>query len=191
MNDDLIFTLYSRAETVFSFDEIAQIFPNLTNKSLRDRLHYFVATHKLMRLRQGIYAKHEFNKFEFANKIYTPSYVSLETVLFKAGVIFQVYKTIFLMSYLTRTIKLKDQEIQYRQISFEILTNMNGIRREIGYFVALPERAFLDAVYIYKNYHFDNLGGLNWEKVNEIKKIYKSKIFEKRVEKYFKIYKNN
>ena len=57
--------------------------------------------------------------------------------------------------------------------------------------MATLERAFLDAVYLYKNYHFDNLGTIDWEKVAELKKIYKSKAFEKRVEEYYMIYKED
>lgn len=188
MNNDIIFKLYSLPQTVFSFDEISQIFPEITDKRLRDRLHYFVQQNKLLRLRQGIYAKHEFNKFEIANKIYTPSYVSLETVLLREGVTFQLYETIFLMSYLSREVKVQGINIQYRQIPFSILTNMNGISREVGYSIASKERAFLDAVYVYKNYHFDYLDILDWDKIHEMKKIYESKVFEKRVERYHKIY---
>ncbi len=188
MNNDIIFKLYSLPQTVFSFDEISQIFPEITDKRLRDRLHYFVQQNKLLRLRKGIYAKHEFNKFELANKIYTPSYVSLETVLLREGVTFQLYETIFLMSYLSREVKVQGINIQYRQIPFSILTNMNGISREVGYSIASKERAFLDAVYVYKNYYFDYLDILDWDKIHEMKKIYESKVFEKRVEKYHKIY---
>lgn len=186
MNRDIIFKLFSRPETVFSFDEVAQLFPDISDKSLRDRLHYFVKTKKLERVRHGIYAKREFNKFELANKIYTPSYVSLETVLFEHGIVFQVYETIFLMSYLTRSVKVQAQEFQFRRLPMRVLTNMNGIIREAGYFIASRERAFLDAIYVYKNYHFDNLGGVNWEKIFEIAKIYDTKKLIKRVEKLYK-----
>ena len=54
--------------------------------------------------------------------------------------------------------------------------------------MASKERAFLDAVYLYKDYHFDNLGSLDWEKIEDLKKIYKSKAFEKRVNSYYHDY---
>jgi len=81
--------------------------------------------------------------------------------------------------------------IQYRQIKGDVLTNLEGIEQKEGYFIATLERAFLDAVYVYKNYHFDNLGTIDWEKVKMLKKIYKSKVFEKRVEEYYKDYKED
>lgn len=191
MDNDLILQLYARAETVFTIGEIAQFFPNVSYKSLRDRLYYFTKTGKLKRPHHGIYAKKEYNPFELANKVYKPSYISLETVLSKGGVVFQYYETVFLMSYLTRTIKINNIDIQYRQIKGEVLTNTEGIEQKAGYFIASLERAFLDAVYIYKNYHFDNLSTINWEKIESLKKIYKNKVFEKRLEDYFKLYKED
>lgn len=188
MDNDLILQLYSRPESVFTVNEIAQLIPAISYKSLRDRLYYFTKIGKLKRLHRGIYAKKEYNPFELANKVYKPSYISLETVLVKAGVVFQHYETIFLVSYLTRAIKVNSTDIQYRQIKGDVLTNTQGIEQKTGYFIATLERAFLDAVYIYKNYHFDNLGAISWEKVESLKKIYKSKVFEKRAGEYYKIY---
>ncbi len=191
MDNDLILTLYSRPETVFTLSEISIIFPKIAYASLRDRLYYFAKVGKLKRLRQGVYAKVDYNPFELANKLYKPSYISLETVLGSGNVVFQYYETIFAVSYLTRTVKVNDISIQYRQIKGDILTNTEGIEQKNGYFIATLERAFLDAVYIYKNYHFDNLGVINWGKVEVFKKIYKSKAFEKRVEEYYKDYKED
>lgn len=188
MSNDLILKLYSRPETVFTIDEISQLFPEITYKRLKDRLYHFATAGKLKRLHHGIYAKIEYNPLELANKLYKPSYISLETVLARGGVTFQYYETIFVVSYLTRTVKINNTNIQYRQIKGEVLTNLQGIEHKDGYFIASLERAFLDAVYIYKDYHFDNLGTINWEKVMELKKIYKNKVFEKRVEGYFKDY---
>ena len=191
MGKDLLLKLYSRPETVFTVDEIAQLFPNITNDSLRDRLYYFTKVGKLKRPHHSIYAKREYNFYELANKIYKPSYISLETVLSKGGVTFQYYETIFLASYLTRTVRVKDTDIQYRRMREDVLTNTNGIEQKVGYFIATLERAFLDAIYIYKDYHFAHLGTLDWEKVEFLKKIDKSKAFEKRVAGYYRLYKED
>ena len=183
--------MYSRPETVFTLDEISQLFPGIAYESIRDRLYYFTKVGKLKRLHRGIYAKEAYNPLELANKLYKPSYISLETVLGSGNVVFQYYETIFAVSYLTRTVAINNTSIQYRQIKGEILTNTDGIEQKDGYFIATLERAFLDAIYIYKNYHFDNLGVIDWKKVEGLKKIYKSKAFEKRVEEYYKDYKED
>ena len=190
VNKDIILSLYHKPETVFTVNEISQLFPAMSDKSLRNRLYYFTKVGKLKKVHHGIYAKSEYNPLELVNKIYKPSYISLETVLVQGGVMFQHYETTFLVSYLTRTITINDTSIQYRQIKGDILTNPWGIEQKTGYFIASLERAFLDAIYIYKNYHFDNLGVLNWDLIGNLKKIYKSKIFERRVETYYRLHRD-
>ena len=187
MDKDFILKIYNQSDTIFTIDQIAQLFPAVSNESLRDRLYYFSQAGKLRRLRQGIYAKKSYNQYELANKIYKPSYISLETVLAKEGAVFQYYESVFAVSYLTRTVEIDQTEIQYRQIKDTVLTNTQEVEEKSGYFIATLERAFLDAVYIYKNYHFDNLSVLNWDKVNNLGKIYENKSFEKRIEGYYKL----
>ncbi len=184
----MILDLYRRPETVLTIAEIAQMFPEISYKSLKDRLSYFTKTGRIRRLRSGVYAKPDYNPLELANKVYKPSYISLETVLFRGGIVFQTYQTIFVVSYLTRTLTIDHQDIQLRKMKEVVLTNMAGIDPQTGYFMASLERAFLDAIYIYRDYHFDNLEGINWEKVESLKGIYHSLAFEKRVDGYYQIY---
>ncbi len=191
MNKNLILEIYKKPQTIFSLKEISLMFPEFAYKNLKSKLSYFVSTGKLKRVRKGIYAKENFNSLELANKIYTPSYISLETVLEKEGIVFQKYETIFVSSYLTRRIKVEDQEICYRKIKDEVLLNSLGVKEENSYFIASKERAFIDAVFIYKDYHFDNLRPLDWEKIKEIEKIYSSKTLVKRVIQYYKIYRKD
>jgi len=189
MREDLIFELYKKNQSVFSLKELSLLFPQFSYKNLKRRLSYYVKSRKLERLRKGIYAKEQFNYFEFANKIYLPSYISLETVLEREGIIFQKYKVIFVISYLTRKIALGEQEIFYRKIKDSVLLSNVGIQKENYYSIATKERAFLDAIFLYRNYHFDNLKPLDWQKVNEIKKIFRSLTLDKRVEQYYQIFK--
>ncbi len=189
MNKDFVLQLYQKSQTVFTLKEISLLFPKISYQSLKDRLSYAVSKKKLLRLKKGVYSKIKFEPLELANKIYTPSYISLETVLQKEGIIFQNYQTIFVISYLTRKVNVLNYQIQYRKIKNEILLNKGGIEESNGYFIALKERAFLDAIFLYKNYHFDNLKILNWEKIFQLMGIYKSKVLEKRVKEYYQFFK--
>lgn len=185
----IVLTLYQKPQTIFTFKELSLLFRNLSYQSLKDKLSYAVETNKLLRLRKGVYAKINFNFFELANKLYTPSYISLETVLRNEGIIFQEDKTITVVSYLTRKLDINNQPIFYRKIANDILINRKGIIEKNNYFIASKERGFLDALFIYKNYHFDNLQPLDWEKINQLKKIYHNCSLEKRVNQYYQIYK--
>ncbi|MFV1917278.1 MAG: hypothetical protein ACC618_02260 [Patescibacteria group bacterium] len=169
-----ILTLYQSKRTVFTLNEIALITGELNRNNLKARLNYYVRKGLLRSVRKGIYVKKEYEPFELATKIYTPSYISLESVLEKEGVIFQHYSTIFVVSYLTRKISVDSLEIQYRKIKERVLLSSKGIINFKNYSIASPERAYLDAIYLYRNYHFDNPEVLDKKKINEIKPIYKN-----------------
>ncbi len=186
---NFVLQLYKLPQSVFTFKELSMIFPSLSYRSLKNKISYAVKTKKLITLRRGLYAKDNWNIFEAANKVYSPSYISLETVLKKEGVIFQEYKTVFLVSYLTRKIKIKNYEVYYRKLKSTILLNKEGIFEEKSYAIASCERAFLDSVFLYKNYHFDNLKPLNWESVKKLVSIYESQSLKKRIKEYYQIYK--
>jgi len=185
-----IFKIYSLPQTIFTLKEFSLIFPEAIYKNLKSQVSYFVRKGKIIRVRKGVYAKEGYNVLELANKTYTPSYVSFETVLTRKGVIFQHYETIFMASYLSRKININDNFITYRKIKNNILLNSEGIEYVDNYSVASAERAFLDTVFLYKNYHFDNLSSLNWNKITKLAKIYSSKVLEKRVKEYHKIFKD-
>ncbi len=157
---------------------------------LKRRLNYYIKEGELYPIRKGLYAKNkDYNRYELATKIYTPSYISFETVLAEAGVIFQYYERIFIASYLTREIAVDKQKYSYRKIKDSILTDNIGIEHKNNYAIATPERAFLDIVYLNKDYYFDNFSVLNWDKVFEILPIYSNKRMEKEIKDYQK--KNN
>lgn len=184
---DYISTILRSKSTVFSFKDITLLWRDSGNAA-RVRINYYIKNGDLYRVRQGLYAKDKnYNKLEAATKIYTPSYISFETVLAKAGIVFQLYGQIFVASYLTREIFADNQKYSYRKIKDSVLTNNLGIKQKDNYPIAIPERAFLDVVYLNKNYHFDNLSDINWNKVYEILSIYNNKQMEKKVKKYQKI----
>lgn len=191
MKDTIILSLYKRPQTVFTLQEISLLFPEVPYGNLRKRMSYFATSGSIRKLSRGVYAKDTYDVFELANKLYTPSYISLETVLQKAAVTFQYYERVFAVSYLTRTVEVGEHTIQYRRIGKHILLNKQGIEEQGNVVIASPERAFLDAVFLYKNYHFDNLGTLHWDKIMELKDLYGSRIFDKRVEEYYQMYKED
>lgn len=191
MNNSTLLALYKRPETVFTVGEIALLFPSVPYPNLKKRVSYLVATRALRKPTKGVYAKDSYNALELANKLYTPSYISLETVLQRAGVTFQYYERLFAVSYLTRTIEVDGHTIQYRRLPKDVLVNNRGVREEGNVTIASPERAFLDAVYLYKNYHFDNLDALDWDFIIELKAIYPGHAFARRVEEYYRLFKED
>ncbi len=173
-------------KTVFTFKDIALIWGDTDKKATIAGVNYYVKTGQLYRIRRGIYSKDKkYDRLELATRIFTPSYVSFETVLAQAGINFQFYEKITVASYQTREIVADGQAYAYKKIKDFVLTNSVGVEHRGGISIASPERAFLDTIYIHKEYHFDNLGSLNWNKVFEILPIYKNKRMALRVKELF------
>ncbi len=172
--------------TVFTFKDISLLLGETNTDLLKARINYYVKTGKLYPIRRGIYAKDKnYDKFELANKIYTPSYISMETVLQKEGVVFQHYNKIFVVTYLTREITCDEQVYSFKKLKDTVLTNSLGLIKKENYFIASRERAFMDVLYLYKNYHFDNLKVINWEACFDMLPIYGNKALGKKLEDYY------
>lgn len=184
--------LLRSSKTVFSTKDIALLWGEKGETNVRVRLSSYVKNGKLIRVHRGIYAKDKnYDRFELAARIYTPSYISFETVLTRAGINFQYYGNIFVASYVTREIKVDGQKISFVRMKDYVLSNTVSIEHTNDVAIATKERAFLDRIYISKDYHFDYLGVLDWNKVFEILPIYRNQRMNKKVEEYFAYYKEN
>ena len=181
---DYISVILRSRKTVFSFKDIALLWGD-AETAARVRINYFSRRGQLYRLRRGFYAKDkDYNRLELASKIFPPSYVSFETVLAQAGIIFQHYDRIFAASYLSRDIVCDRQTYSYRKLKGIVLTNHAGIENKDECSIATKERAFLDTIYINKDYHFDNLSPLDWDKVFEMLAMYGNKRMSKKVAEF-------
>ncbi len=175
-------TLLRSRKTVFSLKDIALLWHETSTNATSVRLNYYVNKGELYRIRKGLYAKDKnYNRYELATRILTPAYVSFETILVNAGVIFQFYEPIFLASYTTRKIFVDQQYYHFQKIKNEVLLNGIGIKHENETSFATKERALLDTLYLNKNYYFDNLDAINWDFVFEILPIYENKRLTKKV----------
>ncbi len=183
--------LLRSSKTVFSTKDVALLWGEERENRVSGRLNKYVKAGKLVRVRRGIYVKDKnYNRFELVTRIYTPSYISFETVLTRAGINFQYYGNIFVASYVTREIEADGQKISFVRMKDYVLSNTAGIEHSEGYSIATKERAFLDRIYISKDYHFDHLDPLDWDKVFQILPIYNNKRMIKKVNEYLEYYKN-
>jgi len=150
---NILFAIYQKDRTVFRLRDIALLTGEINFLNLNNKMNYYVRTNKLQNPRKGIYAKSNFDPEELACIVYVPSYISLEYVLQKAGVVFQYDSRITVVSYLSRNIEIENKEYIFRKIKGEILTNPTGIeRRDKHVNIATAERAFLDILYLNKDY---------------------------------------
>ena len=184
ISQDIVFTVYRDNRTVFRLNDIALLVGETSFQSLNKKLNYYVHTGKLKNPRRGIYTKPEYNLEELACNIYTPSYISLEYVLQKSGIIFQYDSGITAVSYLSRSIEVTGKNFLFRKIKGEVLVNTAGINRHENHVnIASAERAFLDLMYLNTEFYCDNLNPLNRQIAYKILSIYKSKSLSERVKK--------
>ena len=185
-----IISILRADKTVFSFKDILLASGENNPALLRRRIHYYIAQGQLYGIRRGLYAKDKnYNKLELAIKIFRPAYISFETVLAAAGIIFQSYGQIFVASYQTKEIICDGRTYSFKKIKEAILTNNAGIEDKDNYSIAIKERAFLDILYLNKEYHFDNLSALDWDKVFELLPLYGNKRMAKKAKEYYEAFK--
>jgi len=181
-----ISTILRSGRTIFTFKDISLLWRNPDKKAVIAGVNYYVSTGQLYRIRRGIYAKDaNYDKMELACRIYTPAYVSFETVLAQSGIVFQYYERIFVASYLSREIVADGRLYQYRKIKNTVLTDPSGVVNREGLACATPERAFLDTLYLNMDYHFDHLAPLKWDEIFRMLPLYDNKRMNKKVQEFF------
>src|SRR3989344_1475500 len=88
--------LYQSNKTVITMNDLAVLWKETNPDHLKAKAAYYTRRGVLIRLHRGVFAlTKEYNPRELATSIYTPSYISFETVFREAGMIFQYYETIF------------------------------------------------------------------------------------------------
>jgi hypothetical protein len=185
--DNLIAKLYQSPKTILTTKELALIWGETNELKLNVKIGYYVRQGAMIRLSRGIFAKDKnFDPKELATSLYAPSYISFETVLREAGIIFQHYDTIFAAARWTRTKKIGPHTLAFRKLKDAVLFNTAGINNKDNFCIATPERAFLDMIYLFTDYYFDNLQPINWDKCGELARIYDNKQLVKRLNKYRK-----
>lgn len=178
-------SLINSNKTVFSLADLGKIAKITEKKYLKLLVFRLVFRGELKRICRGYYGlRDDYDPWELANKIFSPSYVSLETVLFKEGVIFQDYSnTISSVGTNKREKKIGGRIFLYYKIKNEILLNPLGVKHVANYIVAEKERAIGDMIYLHPNYHFDNLTGVDKKKLHKIADIYNNKRVYQEIKK--------
>lgn len=190
MDRSFISFLLRLKTTVFSFQEVTLgVAPPQPAELLARRLNYYVKKGELHQIRRGLYARDRgYDRLELGTKILMPSYISFETILVEAGVIFQYYQTIFVASYQSREIECDGNRYRFRRLKPEILLNSAGVENRGNYFAATPERALLDMLYVTRDYDFTNLRVIDRAKIYELLPLYKNKRMERKIKAHFEAF---
>jgi len=185
---NLIQTILNSSRTVFTIQSLMMMSGLQDSKKITKSMHYYATEGKVLNLRRGIYAKLRYEVQEMACVMYRPSYISMEYVLQRAGVVFQWDESITCVSYLSRTVEVEGRVYRYRKINPELWIGMEGIEQRENIAMAVPERAFLDMMYLSAgNCFFDNLRPLSVKRIRELLPLYRSASLNERVAKLLNI----
>lgn len=153
----MISTLLKTEQTVFTVTQLQKIFPNIQATSLQQTLSRYKKSKKLLNPQKGIWTLPVFDVYELACTFYPDAYISLETVLYEAGVIFQRYgsSTRVIWSN-TREKIFQDHKYIARKLKNSLLQNTIGVRKHRNVMIATPERALCDYIYLRPQAQLDN-----------------------------------
>jgi predicted transcriptional regulator of viral defense system len=181
--------LVQSGKTIFDMNDLAQIWRIKGRDHLKVIVSRLFKRGDIQRIQRGVYALgDEFNEWELANKLKTPSYISLVTVLRKHNIIFQEQGNIVTcVSNNTLSKKVGDTTFRYYKIKEEIMADHKGIISGKKATVAIPERAVCDQLYLFPGFYFDNLSNINFDKLKDISSIYNKRVVQE-VDKIIKEY---
>ena len=137
----------------FSTRDVSSAF-KITEASARVLCHRYLKQKIFLRLKRGLYLleenwRHidEAQLYRLANRLQVPSYLSLMTALSHYQITTQVQRRFFESIGVVRTknISLRDAQFRYTKLSPGLYF---GFVKKDDYFIATPEKALLDAVYL-------------------------------------------
>jgi predicted transcriptional regulator of viral defense system len=173
----------------FTYQDLADLF-QISPKSAMVTCSRYVRSGDLVRLKRNYYILRERwehlaqdEKFFLANLLQVPSYISLTTALVYYGYTTQIQQD-FVESVATK----RSSEFHVREIAFYFTKikkdYYSDFVREGEFFIATPEKALVDAVYLtsMKRYRLD-MGSLNFGKFSKEKIIKMGSKYPNRVQK--------
>lgn len=173
--------LMKSGHTVFSYKLLQEILGISNKNTLKTIVASCIKSKILLTIHPGYRGFSDYSLLEFASKLKSPSYISLETVLQQEGVIFQDYsKQTSLIGNNSITLHINNHNYCFHKMKLELLLNPLGINISKSFSVASKERAICDILYFFPNYFFDNINKLDIKLMKELILLY-PKTTQKRI----------
>ncbi|PIS40106.1 MAG: hypothetical protein COT32_01525 [Candidatus Nealsonbacteria bacterium CG08_land_8_20_14_0_20_36_22] len=171
--------LAGSGKTVFSLKNLQSLWEvkNQTTKMIAKRM-----TDKglIFRISKGYYSlSKDFNDYELANLIISPSYISLHSSFFYHKVSFQLSNTITSVALFNYQKKVKEKVFKYYAMKKNLFFNLEGINYKDNLSIACPERAILDSFYFGLLPNMDNPENINGTYLKEISFYYPKEVNKK------------
>jgi len=173
--------LKEKGLVIFSPLDVRRIF-GVSKVAATFLIHRYTKKGFTKRLKRGIYTLYDTSvpDIYLANKLYEPSYVSLEFALSFHRVIPEtVYEITSVSTKPTRQFKALGKMFSYHRIKKEAFTGYAVYRqRDISALIAEPEKAFVDLTYLRLRKRKKLLSRFDKEKINPAKALRYAKLFD-------------
>ncbi len=191
---DLVSRLKKNNLIIFSLRDIENLFPEENLKTLKNNFGRWVKKNLLARLRRNLYEliepglKSNIPDVYVANKLYAPSYISLETALSIYSLIPDIaFHVTSLTTLPTREFKNKYGSFFYRSCQKKAFTGYRLMQyEEFKILIADKEKALVDFIYFSlrqrrpldfeeERFERDLINKLNWDRVLKYGKLFNIK----------------
>lgn len=172
---------------VFTTEDLAVFWQIPQRRRLIELIKYYLRKRRLVRIFKGVYSYgDDYTLFDIAQKLVPLSYISLYSTSQMHGLTFQYYQTIYSISLKSKKYQLGDQGYVYHLVKEPIFYDQLGLINNGRYTFADKERTITDCLYVFPNFAFDNLEGVDKEKLLTLSRIYNNKMLEKRIKELIK-----
>jgi len=186
--------LFQIKKLYFGHEELARIL-GITQDSARVAASRYVRQGLLVRIKKNLYVLKDTwknasleEKFQIANIVQVPSYISFVTALEYYALTTQVQRDFFESIALKRSkeILVQNTVFKYTKISRDLYF---GFQRYKNFFIAKPEKALLDAFYMMSlgRYSLD-LSAIELDRVDQEQLLDMSKLFPRQTQKVMQAY---
>jgi hypothetical protein len=159
---------------IFHTGDLAVLWDIYSKNTLYTTIKRYVKKGILIPVYKGLYSTVPLSRLDPLELgkaiIHRFTYLSTESVLSQAGIIFQATYAYTFVSDLPKKITVDSMSFLFRKLKPEYLHNPLGILNQNGIFMASPERAVADMLYFNPRYHFDAADIIDFEKVKLIQK---------------------
>lgn len=184
--------LLTSSQALFTTQDLSVIWQVSDKVSLYSSIQYYIRAGKLRRVHKGIYtlAQKEYDSLELAQKLVRPSYISFHTALAIHGINFQLYTTTHSIALKSKQLTVDQEKFAYHQLKDRVFYDSLGLEDKTTYFIAGPERAICDSLYLTPGLSFDILDKIDLDFLHRVSKIYDNQRLEADVDAIVKIEKS-
>lgn len=159
------------SQIIFHASDLANLWQINNANTLHTTLTRYARTGLLFRIYRGFYSLKPAAQLDplllGIKALHEFSYVSAETILEQAGVIFQARNKITLISSKSKKFSIGDYHYHSRKLADQYLFNQAGVKEANGVKMADINRAVADLLYFNSRAYFDNEKPISWRQVRK------------------------